>query len=86
MQEEAKRIYERRRGFMNKAAFRLIWSALHPDSRRSITDKKLAEAFDAFAGMEATSGIEPEYTVLQLYLPRPSRYHSIVYRMILLAF
>ena len=50
--KEAKQIYDRRKGIMDKATFKLIWSALHPDSRKSITDKKLAEAFDAFSGME----------------------------------
>jgi predicted transcriptional regulator len=49
---EAKTLYERRKGFMDKDTFKLIWSALHPDSRKSITDKKLAEAFDAFSRME----------------------------------
>jgi hypothetical protein len=50
--KEAKLIYERRKGIMDKATFKLIWSALHPDSRKSISDKKLAEAFDAFSAME----------------------------------
>ena len=45
---EAQRLYERRRGFMDKATFNAIRRALHPDSRRSISDKKLGEACDTF--------------------------------------
>jgi hypothetical protein len=51
-QSEAKRIMNARKGVMDKPTFKLIWSALHPDSRNSISDKKLAEAFDKFSTME----------------------------------
>ena len=51
-QATMKRVMDARRGVMTKPIFRLIWSALHPDSRNSITDEKLAAAFDAFSGME----------------------------------
>jgi hypothetical protein len=42
--------YERARknGIMTPAAFMLVWSSLHPDSRKSISEGKLADAFRAF--------------------------------------
>jgi transposase len=50
--EEAKTLYERRRGLMNKDTFNMIRRALHPDSRNSISESKLAAAFDAFMALE----------------------------------
>lgn len=50
--EEAKRIYERRKGIMDKATFNRIRRALHPDSRNSISDKLLSDAFDTFMRLE----------------------------------
>lgn len=50
--DEAKRIYEVRKGIMNKADFNKIRRALHPDSRNSISDKVLADAFDTFMKLE----------------------------------
>jgi hypothetical protein len=47
---EAQRLYERRQ--VDKDTFSTIRRALHPDSRNSISDKKLAEAFRAFMGLE----------------------------------
>ena len=37
---------------MSKDTFNTIRRALHPDSRNSISDKKLGEAFDTFMGLE----------------------------------
>ena len=37
---------------MNKATFNAIRRALHPDSRKSISDEVLATAFDIFMGLE----------------------------------
>jgi len=51
-QAEAKKVMDARRGVMDKAKFNSIRRALHPDSRNSISDKMLAEAFDAFMGLE----------------------------------
>jgi ParB-like chromosome segregation protein Spo0J len=51
-QEQARQIMRARKGIMDKTSFRLIWSALHPDSRKSISDRKLAEAFDIFSRLE----------------------------------
>jgi len=50
--EEAKTLYERRKSLMDKETFNIIRRALHPDSRASISDKKLAEAFDTFMRLE----------------------------------
>jgi hypothetical protein len=50
--EEAEQLYARRRGLMNKETFNTIRRALHPDSRFSITDQKLSEAFNAFMRLE----------------------------------
>ena len=50
--EEAKKLYKHRRGAMDKATFNKIRRALHPDSRNSISDKVLAEAFDTFMNLE----------------------------------
>ena len=50
--EQAKTLYERRRGAMDKETFNTIRRALHPDSRSSISDKKLGEAFDMFMRLE----------------------------------
>ncbi len=50
--EQAKTLYERRRGAMDKETFNTIRRALHPDSRKAISDKKLGEAFDTFMRLE----------------------------------
>jgi uncharacterized protein YerC len=50
--EKAQELYARRKGLMNKDTFNTIRRALHPDSRQSISDKKLGEAFDAFMALE----------------------------------
>ena len=49
---QAKELFDRRRGLMDKATFNKIRRGLHPDSRNSISDKMLGEAFDAFMGLE----------------------------------
>jgi hypothetical protein len=51
-QEQAKRVMDARKGIMDKATFNKIRRGLHPDSRNSISDKVLAEAFDTFMGLE----------------------------------
>jgi len=50
--EEAQKLYQHRRGAMSKETFNTIRRALHPDSRQSISDKKLGEAFDTFMSLE----------------------------------
>lgn len=51
-QGAAKKVMEARRGIMDKATFNKIRRGLHPDSRNSISDKVLSEAFDAFMALE----------------------------------
>ena len=51
-QAQAKAIMNSRRGVMDKATFDRIRRALHPDSRLSISDKLLGDAFDAFMALE----------------------------------
>jgi hypothetical protein len=50
--EQAQELFARRRGLMDKETFNTIRRALHPDSRHSISDGKLGEAFDAFMALE----------------------------------
>lgn len=49
---QAQKLYNNRKALMDKATFNKIRRALHPDSRNSISDKMLAEAFDAFMALE----------------------------------
>jgi hypothetical protein len=49
-----------RRGIMTGAVYKLILSCLHPDSRKSVSERKLAEAFRAFKGMQVTLVKEAE--------------------------
>ncbi len=49
---KAEDLYNRRKGIMDKATFDGIRSVLHPDSRKSISDQKLGEAFDKFMSLE----------------------------------
>jgi hypothetical protein len=51
-QEEARRVMNARKGVMDKATFNKIRRCLHPDSRHSVSDKVLADAFDAFMALE----------------------------------
>jgi hypothetical protein len=50
--EQAQKLYKHRRGAMDKATFNKIRRAIHRDSRNSISDKKLDEAFDTFMSLE----------------------------------
>jgi hypothetical protein len=49
---DAKKIYDQRKGIMDPKTFNKIRRGLHPDSRNSISDKVLGEAFDAFMALE----------------------------------
>jgi ParB-like chromosome segregation protein Spo0J len=50
--DQAKKLYANRSALMSKELFNIIRRGLHPDSRNSISERKLAEAFDAFMGLE----------------------------------
>ena len=45
-------VIKARKGVMDRATFNKVRRALHPDSRNSISDKVLAEAFDTFMALE----------------------------------
>jgi hypothetical protein len=49
---QAEKLYVHRRGAMDKATFNKIRRALHPDSRNSISDNMLGDAFDTFMSLE----------------------------------
>ena len=49
---KAEQLYRHRRGAMDKDTFNKIRRALHPDSRKSISDKMLGDAFDTFMALE----------------------------------
>jgi hypothetical protein len=40
------------RGYITRDKFMTMWRCLHPDSRNSVSDRKLAEAFDILSGLE----------------------------------
>lgn len=50
--DEGRALYDRRKAIMDKVKFNKVRRALHPDSRNSISDKVLADAFDTFMGLE----------------------------------
>jgi hypothetical protein len=51
-QDEAKRVMQARKGVMDKTTFNKIRRCLHPDSRKSVSDRVLGEGFDAFMRLE----------------------------------
>lgn len=50
--KESRLVLDARKGILSRANYDLIRSSLHPDSRLSITDEKLAEAFRMFNELE----------------------------------
>ncbi len=48
----ADEVIKARKGVMPPETFNLIWSCLHPDSRRGVSDERLAEAFRVFGDMK----------------------------------
>jgi hypothetical protein len=48
MYDDAQRVLNARKGLFNRADFDLIRSCLHPDSRASASEDKLAKAFRLF--------------------------------------
>lgn len=50
--DQANQLYAKRKALMNKETFNTIRRALHPDSRQSISDDKLAAAFREFMTLE----------------------------------
>jgi hypothetical protein len=44
---------ETRKGIMDRAAYRLIWSCLHDNSRKSVSPEKLNKAFSIWTEAKA---------------------------------
>ena len=47
-----KLMIEKRKGVMTSAEYKMIWSCLHADSRKSVSDEKLNKAFNLFTKIE----------------------------------
>jgi len=69
-QADARQVMEGRKGVMDKATFNKIRRCLHPDSRNSISDKLLAEGFDAFMALEKRLLNEKDSPTTFVDLPR----------------
>lgn len=52
--DQYQRVINAHKGLMPRATYRLILSCLHPDSRKSVSDEKLAAAMNAFLVREVT--------------------------------
>jgi hypothetical protein len=63
-------IIKARKGLMSKADYNKIMSCLHPDSRKSITDEKLVEAFQIWRKLEILLLDEKESPTATLGMPR----------------
>ena len=47
-----KLIIDKRKGVMSASEYKMIWSCLHADSRKSVSDEKLNKAFNLFTKIE----------------------------------
>jgi hypothetical protein len=59
----------RTKGVMDKKTFRLIWSCLHTDSRKSVSDERLNEAFHQFSRMETKLMSEADHPTPKFKMP-----------------
>ena len=59
-----------RKGIMRRETYRAILSCLHPDSRKSTSDDKLAEVFQKFRELEVLMVSEKEMPTPDLGIPR----------------
>jgi hypothetical protein len=59
-----------RKGIMDKAAYRKILSCLHTDSRKSVTDEKLNDAFHLFSQLELRLVDEKQNPTPTMQMPR----------------
>jgi len=69
--DDAEAVIKARRGAMPRSKYRMILAALHPDSRKGLSDKRLADAFDEFAKHELVLVKEAELSTNTLK-PLPS--------------
>ena len=63
-------IIKSRKGALSNAEYKLIWSCLHTDSRRSVSDEKLNKAFHLFTKLEKLVLDEKESPTLGSDLPK----------------
>lgn len=68
--DDAKAVLDARRGVMTRGTFVKILSCLHPDSRKSVSDGKLNEAFRAFKRFEVALVKDEEASPPVMELPR----------------
>jgi hypothetical protein len=66
MRADARRVLDSRNGFVTRAEYDLIRSCLHPDSRLSVSDNKLAKAFRVFNEAEMLFLNENDYPTTTL--------------------
>jgi hypothetical protein len=52
-EEAVEEAVKTRKGIMDRAAYRLIWSCLHDDSRKSVSSEKLNKAFNIWTEVKA---------------------------------
>ena len=69
---EYQEVVKARKGVMDKKTFMLIWSCLHPDSRKSVSAEKLNEAFLRFSKMELLLLDEKEHPTPTMQMPTTS--------------
>jgi len=67
---EAQRVIKARKGIMSAATFKLIWTCLHSDSRNSVSEKKLNEAFNAFEAVKLFLCDEKQMPTSDFALPQ----------------
>lgn len=63
-------VIQARKGVMDKATFNRIRRCLHPDSRNSVSDEKLREAFNLFGRLELRLLDESQHPTATFDMPR----------------
>ena len=63
-------IIKARKGLMDKTAYNLIWSCLHADSRKSVSDERLNRAFNLWASLEKAILSEKDKPTTPSSLPK----------------
>jgi len=67
---EYQEVTKTRKGLMDKATFNKIRRCLHPDSRQSVSDDRLHDAFQLFSKMELLLLDESQYPTATFNMPR----------------
>jgi len=69
-------LLEKRKGILSKTDFRKILHCLHPDSRKSLSDARLAEAFNLFEQLELVLVAESKPSGEAFDKPPPTTYED----------